>query len=102
MATIGLPSLAESVKVFRMENDDHEIEIAGLVFNHASYSQERPEVQRSITEIRELAEEHGWHIFSNRIRLLCILRNGRTNRDSLGAYNSRSLYRHRGIRRGQG
>lgn len=68
MATIGLPLLAESMNVFQMENDDHEIEIAGLVFNHASHSQEGPEVQQSITEIRELAEEHGWHIFSNRIR----------------------------------
>ena len=67
MATIGLPLLAESVKVFQMENDDHEIEIAGLIFNYPSYSQEGPEVRRSITEIRELAEEHGWHIFSNRI-----------------------------------
>ena len=36
MATIGLPLLARSLEEFRMENEDHEIEIAGLVSNHAT------------------------------------------------------------------
>ena len=34
MATIGLPLLVRSIREFQVENDDHRIEIAGLVFNH--------------------------------------------------------------------
>ena len=68
MATIGLPLLARSIEEFRLENDDHEIEIAGLVFNHSSTYSKGPEGQRSITEVRNTAEEHGWHIFENQIR----------------------------------
>ena len=66
MATIGLPLLARSIKEFQIENDDHDIEIAGLVFNRSSYS-EGPEERSSITEVREQAQIHGWHIFENRI-----------------------------------
>ena len=62
MATIGLPLLARSMQEFKIENDDHEIEIAGLVFNHGDYSS-GPEVRKSKKEVREQAKEHGWHIF---------------------------------------
>ena len=70
MATIGLPLLARSLEEFQIENDDHEIEIAGLVFNHAIYQsggQER-EARKSITEVKGAANEYGWHIFENQIR----------------------------------
>ena len=68
MATIGLPLLARSIEEFRLENDDHEIEIAGLVFNRSSSYSTGPEERQSVTEVRNTAEEHGWHIFENRIR----------------------------------
>ena len=68
MATIGLPLLARSLKEFQIENDDHEIEIAGLVFNHSSSYSQGPEGRRSITEVRNVAKEHGWHVFQNQIR----------------------------------
>ena len=66
MATIGLPLLARSMQEFQIENDDHEIEIAGLVFNHGDYSS-GPEVRKSKKEVRAQADEHGWHIFRNEL-----------------------------------
>ena len=68
MATIGLPLLARSIKEFQIENDDHDIEIAGLVFNRSSSYSEGPEGRSSITEVREQAQIHDWHIFENQIK----------------------------------
>lgn len=36
MATIGLPLLARSVRDFKLENEDHDLDIAGLVVNDQS------------------------------------------------------------------
>ena len=68
MATIGLPLLARSIQEFQIENDDHRIEIAGLVFNHSSSYSNGPEGRQSIQEVREQASEHSWHVFDNRLR----------------------------------
>lgn len=68
MATIGLPLLARSVQEFRLENEDHEIEIAGLVFNHSSSYSAGPEGQQSIREVTKIAKEQGWHICENQVR----------------------------------
>lgn len=67
MATIGLPLLARSIREFQMENDDHRIEVAGLVFNHSSSYSKGPEGRRSIQEVTEAAQQHGWHIFESRV-----------------------------------
>lgn len=68
MATIGLPLLARSIREFQLENEDHQIEIAGLVFNHSSSYSEGPEGLQSIEEVQEQAQEHGWHIFDTQVR----------------------------------
>ena len=68
MATIGLPLLARSIKEFQLENEDHRIEIAGLVFNHSSSYSAGPETRQSIEEVREQAQGHGWHIFDTQVR----------------------------------
>lgn len=68
MATIGLPLLARSIQEFQLENEDHQLEIAGLVFNHSSSYSKGPEGRRSIEEVREQAREHGWHIFDTQVR----------------------------------
>ena len=68
MATIGLPLLARSIQEFRLENEDHEVEIAGLVFNHSSEYSGGPEERQSVKEVQEQAREHGWHIFDNSLR----------------------------------
>lgn len=67
MATIGLPLLARSLREFQAENDDHEIEIAGLVFNHSSTYSQGPEGQKSMREVRSEAAKHDWHIFQAQI-----------------------------------
>jgi chromosome partitioning protein len=68
MATIGLPLLARSLNEFRLENEDHEIEIAGLAFNHSSSYSVGPEGQQSIEDVTTEAKKHNWHIFENQIR----------------------------------
>jgi chromosome partitioning protein len=68
MATIGLPLLARSLQEFRLENDDHQIEIAGLVFNHSSSYSAGPEGQESIEDVTNEAKRDGWHIFNNQMR----------------------------------
>ncbi len=68
MATIGLPLLARSLQDFRIENEDHEIEIAGLIFNHSSAYSAGPEGQRSIKDVAKIASEHGWNICENQVR----------------------------------
>ena len=67
MATIGLPLLARSIRDFQLENDDHNIEIAGLVFNHSSSYSNGPEGRKSIEEVKEQAQIHSWHIFKNKV-----------------------------------
>ncbi|MGC3992300.1 MAG: ParA family protein [Chthoniobacteraceae bacterium] len=66
LAAIGLPLLARSLEVFRKENDDHMIEVAGIIFNHGDY-QPGPESNRSIKEVRTLASEERWKIFKTEI-----------------------------------
>lgn len=68
MATIGLPLLARSLHEFQLENDDHEIEIAGLVFNHSSTYSSGPEGQQSIGEVTKFAGEAGWYVCENQMR----------------------------------
>lgn len=68
MATIGLPLLARSLNEFQLENEDHEIEIAGLVFNHSSSYSAGPEGQRSIAEVTKFAKEEGWPVCENQMK----------------------------------
>ena len=68
MATIGLPLLARSLQEFCLENEDHTIEIAGLVFNHSSSYSTGPEGQQSIKEVSKVAAEHEWYICENQVR----------------------------------
>ena len=67
MATIGLPLLARSIQAFQAENDDHKIEIAGLIINYSSSYSEGPEGRQSITDVEEEAGKRGWQIFSHRL-----------------------------------
>ena len=68
LATIGLPLLARSVQEFQLENEDQEIEIAGLVFNHSSSYSAGPESQKSIRDVSKIAAEHEWHLCEHQIR----------------------------------
>jgi len=66
LAAIGLPLLARSLDSFRRENEDHQIQMAGIVFNHGDY-QPGPESNSSVREVRSLANQHGWHLFANEV-----------------------------------
>jgi len=68
MATIGLPLLSRSLQEFCLENDDHEIDIAGLVFVHSSSYSAGPEGQQSIKDVTKEAAKNGWHICVNQVR----------------------------------
>lgn len=68
MATIGLPLLARSLQEFRLENEDHIVEIAGLVFNHSSSYSSGPEGQRSIKDVTKIASENDWYVCENQVK----------------------------------
>ena len=68
MATIGLPLLARSIRDFRLENDDHTIDIAGLCFVESSYYATGPEAETSKQDVTNVAAQHGWRVFDTRIR----------------------------------
>ena len=67
MATIGLPLLARSIDEFKLENDDHELDIAGLVLNDQSEYAQSQEKEKAVREVREVANRHHWRIFDYRI-----------------------------------
>jgi len=68
LASIGLPLLARSLEEFKLENDDHEIDICGIVFNHSSTYSTGPEGRQSISEVTKFARQQGWPVFTNQIR----------------------------------
>jgi chromosome partitioning protein len=67
MATIGLPLLARSLDAFKKENDDHKIDICGIVFNHSSSYTSGPETKQSTKEVREFAKDEGWKVFASEV-----------------------------------
>jgi chromosome partitioning protein len=68
LATIGLPLLARSIREFKDENSDRELDICGIVFNHSSSYSSGPEGERSIREVHSEAKKHGWHVFNTHVR----------------------------------
>lgn len=68
MATIGLPLLARSIDVFKYENEDHALDICGIVFNHSSSYSEGPEGKKSISEVRKEAKKNNWNLYSTHVR----------------------------------
>ena len=72
-ATIGFPLLSDSLRAFKNHNRGHEIDVVGVVINNSAYhysgNKGGPERERSIREIREEAEIHGWPIYQHQIPL---------------------------------
>lgn len=68
LATIGLPLLERSIRQFKYENSDHELDICGIVFNHSSSYSHGPEGQTSVREVEREAKKNGWHVFGTRVR----------------------------------
>ena len=67
MATIGLPLLARSVNEFKLENDDHELDIAGLILNDQSEYAHTQEKATAIREVRAIARKYKWHVFGYQV-----------------------------------
>ncbi len=67
MAAIGLPLLANSLSSFNKENEDHRLEMCGIVFNHSSSYSSGPEGRTAIREIITVATEHKWPVFENHL-----------------------------------
>jgi chromosome partitioning protein len=62
LSTIGLSLLVNSMAEFGRQHEDHDLQLAGIVFNGTSdYS---PEETLSKEEVKSLAGKHGWHVFS--------------------------------------
>ena len=70
-ATIGFPLLNDSLEGYRSNNRGHQIDVIGVVINNSSYhysgNQGGPERWAAMDEIREEADNSGWHIFENEI-----------------------------------
>jgi chromosome partitioning protein len=67
-ATIGLSMLARFLKELQLGNQDHKVQVAGLVFAHSSIYTSGPEGQRAIKEVTDFANEEGWPICENQVR----------------------------------
>ncbi|RJO74366.1 MAG: ParA family protein [Myxococcales bacterium] len=65
LSTIGLPLLAQSLDEFKMSNSDHNIEMAGVVFNHTTNYE--PEERISKKEAKRTATEYKWYVFENEV-----------------------------------
>ena len=68
LATIGLPLLARSIREFKFDNADHDLDIAGIVFNHSSSYSNGPEGRQSVKEVEAEAKKHSWHVFETHVR----------------------------------
>ncbi len=66
LATIGLPLLARSLEEFRLMHQDQALEMAGVIFNDVRRSNTPNEQKTSMSDVRKLAGEFGWPVFSER------------------------------------
>ncbi len=90
MATIGLPLLARSLQEFQIENDDHEIEIAGLVFQPLVFLLARTRGTTINHRSQECREGTWLACIPESDKILRILSEGRASRGSFGENESRS------------
>jgi len=67
MAAIGLPLLAKSLSSFNAENEDHRLDMCGIVFNHSSSYSSGPEGRAAIRDVTAVATQEGWPVFENHV-----------------------------------
>jgi len=65
LSSIGLPLLVNSMEEFKKRHEDHNLELAGIVFN--ATSDYVPEEVKSKAEVNNIAQKNGWYIFKNEI-----------------------------------
>lgn len=65
LSSIGLPLLVNSMEEFKKHHENHDLKLAGIVFN--ATSDYVPEEAKSKDEVRGIAQKNGWYIFENDI-----------------------------------
>jgi len=61
LSSIGLPLLVNSMEDFKRDNESHELQLAGVIFNATTeYS---PEEDLSKATVRHIAKQNGWYVF---------------------------------------
>jgi chromosome partitioning protein len=68
LATIGLPLLARSLAEHRLSHGNQDINMAGIIFSDADPQHVKVEHNRARRDVRAVAHEHGWHVFTNQAR----------------------------------
>lgn len=63
LSTIGLPLLARSLQEFHDHNEEYHVDVAGVLFNHATNYE--PEEAKSKRSVRAEAAKRGWKVFDN-------------------------------------
>ncbi|MBI1927969.1 ParA family protein [Candidatus Poribacteria bacterium] len=62
LSSIGLPLLVNSMQDFQNDYENHNLQLAGVVFNATSaYS---PEEDLSKATVRQIAQQNGWYVFN--------------------------------------
>lgn len=65
LSSIGLPLLVNSMEEFKRRYEDHNLGLAGIVFNHTSGYV--PEEIKSKDEVKAIAQQHEWYVFQNEV-----------------------------------
>lgn len=65
LSTIGLPLLIRSMEEFHTHHENHDLKLAGIVFN--STTQYVPEEAKSKAEVKAEAKKHGWYVFKEEV-----------------------------------
>jgi chromosome partitioning protein len=65
LSTIGLPLLVRSMEEFHAHHEDHNLELAGIVFN--STTEYVPEEAISKAEVKAEAKKYGWYVFKTEV-----------------------------------
>jgi chromosome partitioning protein len=65
LSSIGLPLLVNSMEEFKKHHEDHNLELAGIIFNATSGYV--PEEVKSKAEVKDIARKNGCYIFESEI-----------------------------------
>lgn len=65
LSYIGVSLLVNSMEEFKRRYEDHNLELAGIVFN--ATTEYVPEEAKSMLEVLIIAQQHGWYVFKNKV-----------------------------------
>ena len=65
LSSIGVSLLVNSMQEFKRRYEDHNLELAGIVFN--ATTEYAPEEITSKAAVKGIAQERGWYVFQNEV-----------------------------------